>query len=98
MEFKNWSIIQSNDNPFLAPELRPKILHGQIYGNPRFEDGRAVSSSAIKEMRYDKKNNCIMVLTSNSIYKIAPDTINKEYEAVFPDAFARMVLANGGQL
>lgn len=97
MEFKNWSIIQE-DAPFKAPELRASYLHGEVYGNPKHFDGKPVRSTRIKEMRYDKKTKSIMVLTENSIYQIKQDTINPDYAKVFPDAFARMVLAHGGQL
>ena len=41
---KEWSVVRS-DNPYRPPEY--KKLHGKVYGNPNFEDGGEITTSAI---------------------------------------------------
>ncbi|GEM_PF-2218709 len=45
---ENWSIQESGNNPFMAPELRSKILCGNVYNHPRIEDGKYVHTSSIQ--------------------------------------------------
>lgn len=42
---KNWSIVASSDNPYLAPELRGMCLQGEVYDHPnsRHPDGKILS-------------------------------------------------------
>ena len=61
---ENWSI--GVDNPYQAPELQKKRLHGDIYDDEkgRFPDGSSVSTSSIQELNL--KENYAM--TRNTKY------------------------------
>jgi len=46
---ENWSVVDYDDSPYLAPELRTTMLQGEIYNdeNNRFEDGTFISTSRL---------------------------------------------------
>ena len=54
IRLENWSIVNSKDNPFLAPELRRRSLHGNVYGHPVFEDGKSIKTSPLIEIDLEK--------------------------------------------
>jgi hypothetical protein len=41
---ENWCVIS---NPYTAPELSPQRLCGTVYGHPRKEDGKKVTTSRV---------------------------------------------------
>jgi len=47
VKIENWEIVYSPPNPYTAPECCPPYLYGQVYGHPRFEDGKFISTSMI---------------------------------------------------
>lgn len=70
---ENWSI--GVDNPYQAPELQKKRLHGDIYDDEkgRFPDGSSVSTSLIQELNLKES----YAMTRNTTYILGePD---KEY-------------------
>lgn len=59
---ENWSTVSGGDE-YTAPECRTLNLHGEVYGHPRFEDGKVIVSSEISKI------NCRFVTTrSGSLY------------------------------
>lgn len=44
---ENWSMTCIKAGPFSPPEAGEYRLQGEAYGNPRFEDGKSVCTSAI---------------------------------------------------
>lgn len=71
---ENWSIITNSKNPFFAPELQSRSLHGNVYGHPNFNDGDPVSTSTLKE--FDYKNR--VAKTRNTEYELGK--ISEEYQ------------------
>jgi hypothetical protein len=60
---------------------------GEVYGNPSFNDGDFVVTSAIsKVVREDEQTVCY---TRNSRYVL--ENVNEYYEAMFPDAENRLL-------
>jgi len=47
MQLHNWSVVSSNQSPYLAPELRKIQLCGKVYGHPNFPNGSIVTTSSI---------------------------------------------------
>lgn len=70
---ENWSIQQSNDNPFQAPELKKMRLCGDVYSHPNFEDGSYIATSSVQEIDLIKGE----VITRNTIYQLGK--IQEEY-------------------
>ena len=53
---ENWSVINYDDSPYLAPELRTTMLQGEIYNdeNNRFEDGKKITTSRLLELNFEE--------------------------------------------
>lgn len=49
MQLENWLVIENND-PYVPPELKDKRLQGNVYGHPRFEDGKWITTSSLVEL------------------------------------------------
>lgn len=78
---ENWSTYQDNTNEYLAPELRPVILQGNIYHDSRFNDGSFISTSRL--IKIDIKNN--FAKTNHTEYVLGePDA---EFKKLYPYRF-----------
>jgi hypothetical protein len=44
---KEWSVVFTPPDRFTPPEMCPTRLFGKVYGNPKFEDGKRVTTSRI---------------------------------------------------
>ncbi|MCL2215797.1 MAG: hypothetical protein FWB91_02125 [Defluviitaleaceae bacterium] len=88
-KMKNWSIALSGDN-FTAPELRRKVLQGNIYDDQagRFPDGSAVTTSPIVDIVHHTHFKSIF--TRSTRYDMYPHDIDPEYEKAFPGAYKRL--------
>ena len=53
---ENWSVVNYDDSPYLAPELRTTTLRGEIYNdeNNRFQDGKSISTSRLLELNLEE--------------------------------------------
>jgi len=86
---KNWSLTKRPPaNPYQAPELGTTHFQGEVFGNPRFEDGASVTTSSVQNLILEQ--GVILVKTANSIYIIKEEDVHPEYEAAFPNAFGRL--------
>ena len=66
---ENWSIVASNKlGPYQAPEMQQYALTGEAYGQPDFEDGKFITTSAIINSN-DLKHHAI-VESHNTLYKL----------------------------
>ena len=45
MILRNWACERLPGNGFDAPESRPLVLHGEVYGHPKRTDGMRVTTS-----------------------------------------------------
>lgn len=61
-------------------------LNGEVYGHPRFPEGKVVTTSPI--VKYDKEQNTFRT-QSGSVYQLGEPRAG--YEEMFPDAAARMI-------
>lgn len=82
---ENWSICDTSNDPFMAPERRAKRLQGNVYGHPSFEDGHPITTSRIVEHDYPSKT----VMTVNTVYKLG--TIDPLYVKYMEDNGIRPV-------
>lgn len=85
MRLENWSIVLVGD-VYTPPEMRKQCLNGQVYGNPRFDDGDDITTSSIKIT--PMVNGCVFT-ASGSMYELG--TVSPAYEAEYPDANNRLV-------
>lgn len=69
-KLENWSI-GTNADAYTAPELITPALFGEVYGNPKFEDGELVRVSRVIKVEGR------VVTTRNSVYKLGK--IDKNY-------------------
>ncbi len=83
MKLENWSIVCRYD-PYRAPELQSSILRGNVFGDPRFEDGARIDISAIDCIDRDEIVTC-----SGRRFQLG--TVDPEYEKAFPNAKQRLL-------
>lgn len=82
MRIDNWSLVVDPD-PYKAPEQLIPRIQGIVFGNPKFSEGLAVTTSAVVGRRGD--NVCTR---SGSEYQLG--YVDPLYEAAFPDALNRL--------
>jgi hypothetical protein len=58
IRIENWEVIT---NPFKMKQY----LHGEVYGHPEFQDGRAVTTSSLMDLRDD-----VAVTKSGTVYRL----------------------------
>lgn len=74
MEIKNWEIIKL---------FGKYVLLGDVYDNPKFDDGTTVTTSPIKRIITGKIFN--KVYTQNSIYLIRNSEMRYKFKKHFAD-------------
>ena len=75
-KLENWSVVSYPTNSFQAPELLPKYLTGKIYGDPRFEDGINVTTSALQALDVKAR----IAKTRNTEYQLGePSDVYKQH-------------------
>lgn len=81
MQLKKWSFIRIEDNPYMAPEIRPFYLAGID------EEGRSLRTSMVsKIVKADSGlTNEAKVFTMNSKYLIKKDDVDPEYFKILKD-------------
>lgn len=89
MRLKNWSVFQHEDNGFLPPELQKSYLQGDVYGNPRFEDGDFVTTSRIISV-VDKGTHKEAETRSGSVYELYKEDVDQNAEKEFPNYYERL--------
>ena len=90
-EIKGWSICELPfDNwDYVAPERRRTYIHGAVYGNPKFVDGKYINTSAIQRLIYEQ--GIIIAETKNSKYILREENINREYENQFGNVWEKLI-------
>jgi len=78
---ENWSTYLYPNNEYLAPELRPMILQGNIYEDSRFDDGSFIHTSRLIEI--DIKNK--FAKTSRTEYILGEPY--EEFRTFYPEYF-----------
>lgn len=76
---KNWSIYNI---------LFYSVAQGNVYGNPKFEDGTFIHTSNILEI-YTEKDH-LEIETRNSIYCIYPKDIDKYFKEYNPGYYEEL--------
>lgn len=71
---KNWCFL----NCYLSV-----VIQGNVYNNPKFEDGTFISTSLVKDIKF--QNDHLEVKTKKSIYCLYPEDIDKDYLNNNPD-------------
>lgn len=87
IRLKNWSVFSENDD-YLAPELRSYRLHGNVFGHPKFNDGDPVSTNNIVEI-VDKRTHKEAKTQSGSVYELHKEDVDPECERRYPDYYDR---------
>lgn len=80
---ERWSVFDDAD-PYRAPEDQAKRLQGYVYGNPRFEEGEHVYTTAIVGIA-----GGLMVTRSGSRYELGE--VDPAYEKLYPNAKERLL-------
>jgi len=83
MRLENWSIV-TDASPYTAPELCVPRVRGNVYDNPRFDDGEIIVTSELKAF----KGKNTIITNSGSHYELGK--VDEEYEKIFPDALNRL--------
>ncbi len=81
MRIENWAVVfPPSISPYTPPELLKQSLQGEVFGHPKCNDGRRITTSSIVG-----KNNRNEILTySGGTYELGQ--IDPAYEAQFPGA------------
>lgn len=82
----NWALVAVDFSPYQAPEQHDKRLHGTVTGHPGFPDGAEVTTSRIIGVNPDGT-----VQTKSRAYTLG--MVDPGYEAVYPDAHAKLLAA-----
>jgi hypothetical protein len=90
IELENWSIVYID--PWKAPELQEPLLHGNVYGHPKFMDGEEITTSQV--VGFDKSTN---IITTYSGHKYKLGKVDSLYEKEFPDAYNRVIKSLGSK-
>ncbi len=52
---ENWSLHFTDDNEFLAPELRQQVLSGNVFDDDRFPNGSGITTGHVVAMDLDNR-------------------------------------------
>ena len=75
-KLENWFVISCSDNPFQDSKILPRWLVGDIYGDPRFEDGMNVTTSDLQILDVKAR----IAKTRNTEYQLGePSEDYKQY-------------------
>lgn len=90
-KLENWSVVELTSDPYTPPELRPRSLHGVIYDDSRekFPDGTFITTTKLLAVWESLDGRTLAVTNSGTLYQL--NAVAEEYEALFPDARARLV-------
>ena len=83
-QLENWDVRRHSNDPYLAPECWPYILHGTVSGHPELPDDRQVQTSRLVRIDWQTK----IAVTSNRTYQLgtpAPafvESVEKNYGGV----------------
>lgn len=66
-KLENWSIVETDLDPYKPPECKSKKLSGSVYDHPRFLDGKDITTSRIVGA-YQELNNIVVETKSGSKY------------------------------
>jgi len=68
---RDWWIKDLENDPFIPPECKHKIICGKVFNKPGFDDGSVIQTSTIE----DAKGRFVLT-TSGSVYRLygRPDT------------------------
>lgn len=67
---ENWGIV-SDDDPWIAPEMRTQMFSGNIYNHPDFKDGTHVTTSSWID--YNEDERTIITAAGRTIVLGKPD-------------------------
>lgn len=81
----NWSIVCSDDQPYLAPELRASRLYGDVTNHPKLGNCKGIVTSAIVDV--DSEEN--IITSSGSVYRLGE--INPDYDKLFYGAREKLI-------
>lgn len=69
---ENWSLIFTTQNFYLAPEVRSKSIHGEIYDHSYFKNGDKIKTSPITSAKGNK-----IITQTGTLYTLG--TPSKKY-------------------
>ena len=84
VRLENWYIVYQKDF-YSAPESTPSMVVGKCYGHPKYPDGTLISTS--KFISHDKG---VFRTIKGTEYVLGE--VSKEYESLFPNAYARITI------
>lgn len=89
---KNWFIENRlYDDYYQAPELGDKVLAGNVYGHPRFDDGSFIHTSPIVNIE-DMGDHKVILTRGGSRYSVFPEDVHQEAEKAFPGYYKRLLI------
>lgn len=85
MKIENWAVVSPVKSPYDSPELVGPSLNGQVFGHPRFPDGKWVTTSTICGINEENE----VTTMSGSSYELGQ--VRESYEEMFPGAKGRLL-------
>jgi hypothetical protein len=85
MKIENWYLIYTDNNGFIAPELKSVSVCGDIFDSEKFSDGEFIRTSTI--VKFNSDNFSVMTL-SGSEYLLGK--VDPQYEKIYPNAIERI--------
>ena len=76
----NWSVVNARGakpDPYLAPELRPSALAGDVFNHPRKPDGDTVTTNRLRYLHYKQNAHLGIAVTDSRAYLLG--TIDADY-------------------
>lgn len=84
-KLENWAVVNTN-SPYTAPELKSLSFVGNVYGHGKFKDGERIVTSTV--VKFDNE-----IFTTYSGMQYCLGEVDPSYEAMFPNAFERVIKA-----
>lgn len=64
-KLEDWSVTLRSTDPYAPPEHRQISLQGEVFGHPRFEDGKRITTSFVVEV-----NGPLVTTMSGTVYTL----------------------------
>jgi len=83
----DWSVIESIENPYKAPEQAYICLNGKVYDHPRHQSGKRVISTKVVKSQgrtVETENTHYVLGDINGGYKKWLDSVGVEFDELNP--------------
>jgi hypothetical protein len=67
----DWEVESVPNNPYTPPEHLPRVLHGKVYGHPKYPSGHRIRTSSLRSV-----SGRVVTTASGSEYELGTPSID----------------------